>query len=203
MRICLALGVRRCSLAMRCTALSAVAALGVAALVFRRGDRALAGAALCAATLLMSPYLFFYDFTLLAVGAALLGAPRDRFELIALVAAWGAGLSLTIGYYAPVPLCPLAAWLMLLAAARRARAGACPTRRTPNLPRSAQSYAAQEGERLAESDAGGELQRRREKLQQSKRGERDAPRAERKRHQRDRRHRTGDREQHSGRPNRW
>ena len=31
----------------------------------------------------MSPYLFFYDFTLLAVGAALLGAPRDRFELIA------------------------------------------------------------------------------------------------------------------------
>jgi hypothetical protein len=83
------------------------------------GALAPAGAAMCAATLLMSPYLFFYDFTLLAVGAALLGAPRDRFELAALVLAWGAGLSIAVGYVAPLPLCPLAAWVVLIAAFRR------------------------------------------------------------------------------------
>ena len=82
---------------------------------------AIQGAALCAATLLVSPYLFFYDFTLLAVGAALLGAPRDRFELTAAIFAWSAALSLTLGYLAPVPLCPLAAWIVLIAAMRRAR----------------------------------------------------------------------------------
>jgi hypothetical protein len=119
---------------------SAAVALGLAVWIFfKRSDTNASGAALCAATLLISPYLFFYDFTLLAVGAALLGAPRDRFELVAIVAAWSAGLSLTIGYFAPVPLCPLAAWLILLAAARRARATAYPTQRKPDLPRSAQS----------------------------------------------------------------
>jgi hypothetical protein len=118
---------------------SAVAALAVSLWLFRRADREIAGAALCAATLLLSPYLFFYDFTLLAVGAALLGAPRDRFELAAIVAAWSAGLSLAIGFYAPVPLCPLAAWLILLAAARRARGAAYPTQRTQAPSRSAQS----------------------------------------------------------------
>jgi len=79
------------------------------------------GAALCATTLLISPYLFFYDFTLLALGAALLGAPRDRFELAGAVLAWSAGLSIALGYLAPLPLCPLAAWLVLIAAMRRAR----------------------------------------------------------------------------------
>jgi len=74
---------------------------------------------MCAATLLMSPYLFFYDFTLLGVGAALMGAPRDRFELVALVLAWGAGLSLVVGYFVPLPVCPLAAWAVLIAAFRR------------------------------------------------------------------------------------
>jgi hypothetical protein len=101
--------------------LSAMAALTVSALIFRRGDRALGGAALCAATLLISPYLFFYDFTLLAVGAAFLGAPRDRFELATQIAAWGAGLSLVLSYGAPLPYCALAAWLVLFAAFRRAR----------------------------------------------------------------------------------
>jgi hypothetical protein len=118
---------------------SAFAALAVSIWLFRRGGRDAAGAALCAATLLISPYLFFYDFTLLAVGAALLGAPRDRFEMAAIVAAWSAGLSLTIGYLAPVPLCPLAAWLILLASARRALGAAYPTQRTPDQPRLAQS----------------------------------------------------------------
>jgi len=120
-------------------AASALAALVLAAWLFRRGERNVAGAALCAATLLVLPYVFFYDFTLLAVGAALLGAPRDRFELVALIAAWSAGLSLPLGYLAPVPLCPLAAWLILLVAARRARAAAYPRRRTPGQPRSARS----------------------------------------------------------------
>ena len=128
------------AVALAAQIVSAAVALGLVIWVFiRRGDARASGAALCAATLLISPYLFFYDFTLLAVGAALLGAPRDRFELVAIVAAWSAGLTLTIGYYAPVPLCPLAAWLILLAAARRARATAYPRQRTPDLPRSAQS----------------------------------------------------------------
>jgi hypothetical protein len=102
-------------------ALSAIAALIVSALIFRGGDRVLGAAALCAATLLISPYLFFYDFPLLAVGAALLGAPRDRFELIAAIAAWGAGLSLVLSYALPLPYCAAAAWLVLIATLRRAR----------------------------------------------------------------------------------
>jgi hypothetical protein len=126
------------AVALAAQIVSAAVALAIAVWIFfKRGEAS--GAALCAATLLISPYLFFYDFTLLAVGAALLGAPRDRFELAAIVAAWSAGLSLTIGYYAPVPLCPLAAWLILLASARRGRGAAYPTQRTPDLPRSAQS----------------------------------------------------------------
>src|SRR5690606_18937305 len=101
--------------------------------------RNIAGAALCAATLLISPYLFFYDFTLLAVGAALLGAPRNRFELLALILAWGAGLSLPLNYLAALPLAPVAAWLILLASARRALGAAYPTRKTPAPSISAQS----------------------------------------------------------------
>lgn len=108
------------ALAIGAQAASALAALALACALFRRADRTTQGAALCAAMLLVSPYLFFYDFTLLAVGAALLGAPRDRFETLAFVLAWSAGLSLALGYLAPLPLCPLAAWLMLMAAFRRA-----------------------------------------------------------------------------------
>jgi hypothetical protein len=119
---------------------SAAAALVVACRVFmssggfrlppRRGRvspkaTGAAGAAMCAATLLMSSYLFFYDFTLLAVGAAVLGPLRDRFELAAAVLAWGAGLSIAVGYIAPLPLCPLAAWIVLIAAFRR-RGSAAP-----------------------------------------------------------------------------
>jgi len=125
---------------------SAIFAVGFAAWIFIVPDRApggthasAQGAALCAAALLISPYLFFYDFTLLAAGAALLGAPRSRFELAALAGAWSAGLTVPLGYYAPIPLCPLAAWLILLAAARRAHATTYPRQRTPDLPRSGQS----------------------------------------------------------------
>jgi len=111
-------------IALALQVVSAFAAIGAAVWVFLRGKRTAQGAALCAATLLVSPYLFFYDFTLLALGVALLGAPRDRFELAAAILAWSAGLSLALGYLAPLPLCPLAAWLVLIAAMRRARSAA-------------------------------------------------------------------------------
>ena len=45
--------------AMSVHAISAGAGVLVACLLFRSGDRAVGGAALCAATLLVSPYLFF------------------------------------------------------------------------------------------------------------------------------------------------
>lgn len=117
-------------------ALSAVAASGLAAWTFLRGretrDVAAQGAALCAATLLVSPYLFFYDAIMLGVGAALLGVPRTRFELLATIFAWGAGLTLTIGFFVtPVPLCPVAAWLLLLAAFMRAGSAAPRLARAP------------------------------------------------------------------------
>lgn len=100
---------------------SAAAAVAIAALLFRNADRAVAGAAFCAATLLVSPYLFFYDFTLLLMGAALLGPPRNALDTFAAVLAWGAGLTVAIGAYVSLPLCPLAAWVVLMAAFRRAR----------------------------------------------------------------------------------
>jgi len=106
--------------AMALHAISAGAALFAALLVFRRGDSGAQGAALCAATLLVLPYSFFYDYTLLAVGAAMLGAPRRRFETIAFVLAWSAGLSLVPGYVVQLPLGAAAAWCVLVSAALRA-----------------------------------------------------------------------------------
>lgn len=106
--------------AMGAHAVSALAALAMSALVFRRGDLPTAGAALCAATLLISPYLFFYDFLILLVGVALLGAPRNPLETLAAIFAWGAGLTVAMGYVMTLPICPVAAWLVLIAAFRRA-----------------------------------------------------------------------------------
>jgi hypothetical protein len=105
-------------------ATSATLGVLVSAWTFWRGDRLTGAAGLCAGTMLISPYIFFYDFTLLAVGAALLGAPRNRLELAALIAAWGAGLSLPLSYALPLPYCAAAAWLVLIAAFRRARSAA-------------------------------------------------------------------------------
>lgn len=113
--------------------LSAAGALIVAIFCFRGNERTTQGAALFAATLLISPYLFFYDFTLLAVGAALLGAPRDRLDTIAAIFAWGAGLSLALGYIAPLPLCPVAAWLVLAASFRRVKSAAHRPAPTPRM----------------------------------------------------------------------
>lgn len=106
---------------------SALAAIGAAAFVFRRGAPEAQAAALCAATLLISPYLFFYDAILLALGLAFLGAPRGRFELATYVLAWGAALTLPIGhFFMPLPISPVAAWLLLFVAIRRARIAGLP-----------------------------------------------------------------------------
>lgn len=133
-----ALGVGNTS-AMLAHALSATAALGVALFAFRRGDARAQGAALCAATMLISPYLFFYDATLLALGAAMLGAPRDRFSVITLVFAWSAGLSLAVAQIIALPICPMAAWLVLANAARPARDGLHPKKIARAPAKSAQS----------------------------------------------------------------
>jgi hypothetical protein len=117
------------SVALAVHALSALAAVAVAGWIFLRRDaREAQGATLCAATMLISPYLFFYDATLLAAGAALLGLPRDRYETFAFVVAWSAGLSVASGAIVALPLCPIAAWIVLIAAFRRARAAMNPTR---------------------------------------------------------------------------
>jgi hypothetical protein len=110
--------------AMVLHAISAAASVITACLLFRSGCRDLAGAALCAATLLVSPYLFFYDFTLLLIGAALLGAPRTPLEFVAAILTWGAGFTVAVGEFVALPICPLAAWLVLVAAFMRARSAA-------------------------------------------------------------------------------
>ena len=99
--------------------ISAACAVLVALVVWRKGDVASQAAAFCAATMLASPYLFFYDSTLLALGAAFLGAPRNKLEFLAFAASWAAGLSVAIGFIFPLPVVPLCSWLLLIAAARR------------------------------------------------------------------------------------
>lgn len=98
----------------------AIAAALALRVFWNNKDRVVCGAALCSATLIVLPYSFFYDFTLLAVGAALLGPPRTRLGLAAAIAAWGAGLSLPFSYLLPLPYSATAAWLVLLAASMRA-----------------------------------------------------------------------------------
>jgi hypothetical protein len=113
-------------------ATSAVLAFGAALWVFTRNvDWRVQGAALCAATLLLSSYLFFYDFVLLGLGAALLAPPRTKFEIAAMVFAWLAGMSVAFSYAIPLPLCPFSAWLVLIAAILRARSEAAPLAPAP------------------------------------------------------------------------
>jgi hypothetical protein len=111
------------------------AALGaiVACVIFRRGDVQAAGAALCASTLLISPYLFFYDFTVLMIGVALLGTPRTWLGYAAAIFAWGAGLTVAIGYYVALPICPIAAWLVMAAAFTRVKSEAAQPALAPQL----------------------------------------------------------------------
>lgn len=113
--------------------LSAAAGVILACIVFRKGDPGASGAAMCAATLLVSPYLFFYDFTLLLIGVATLGIPRSPLEYAAAIFAWAAGLTVAIGYYFALPLCPIAAWLVLGAAFTRAKNAASHPAAAPQL----------------------------------------------------------------------
>jgi hypothetical protein len=103
-------------------ATSAALAFAGALWVFtRKVDWRVQGAALCSATLLLSSYLFFYDFVALGLAAALLAPPRNKFETTAMVFAWLAGMSVAFSYAIPLPLCPFSAWLVLIAAIARAR----------------------------------------------------------------------------------
>ena len=112
------------SVAMALHVFSAGVGVVLACRLFAKAELATAGAALCATTLLISPYLFFYDFTLLLVGAAMLGVPRTRLDLTAAILAWSTGLTVVVGGYIALPLCPLAAWAVLAAALRRSESAA-------------------------------------------------------------------------------
>lgn len=109
------------ALAIGAHATSAIAGVVIACIVFRKGDVMLGGAALFAATLLVSPYLFFYDFTTLLVGVALLGKPRSPLDYAAAIFAWGTSLSVALGQIIVLPICPLSAWLVLITAFMRVR----------------------------------------------------------------------------------
>lgn len=105
------------NLALAAHAASAAAALVVAGIVWFKGEPRIQGAALCAATMLTSPYLFFYDTTLLALGAALLGAPKTWWQWPGAIFGWAAGFSVLVGFYIHLPIAPFAAWMVLLSAA--------------------------------------------------------------------------------------
>jgi hypothetical protein len=101
---------------------SALAAAAIAALVWRKGDRQLSAAAFACATMLVSPYLFFYDETMILIAvAALYPATTSTSEKAWLAFAWGAAaLSLAAGKVMTIPICPIAAWALLLITAARA-----------------------------------------------------------------------------------
>lgn len=101
---------------------SALAAAVIAALVWRKGDARLSAAAFASATMLLSPYLFFYDETMLLIAvAALYATTMSTSEKAWLAFAWGAGaLSLAAGKIMTIPICAIAAWSLLAIAAGRA-----------------------------------------------------------------------------------
>lgn len=114
-------------------AISLMAGLAFAALIWRRNENASSGAALCAVTMLISPYLFYYDTPLLALGALLLSrGDLSRIEQIGLCFVWMAGfLALAIGGF---PFCPAAAWVLMAIATRRSGALASLRRPRPANP---------------------------------------------------------------------
>ena len=109
------------AIAMGAHVVSAIGAVIAAGYCFLKGDRNAGGAALCAATLLISPYMFFYDYTMLLIAGALLGVPRSLFGWIVAIFAWGAGYAIALAVYQVLPICPTAAWLVLIAAIMRVR----------------------------------------------------------------------------------
>ncbi len=122
------------ALAAAAHGLSALGAAGLVWIVWSRWTMEqdaglLAGSVLAAATTLISPYLFFYDLTLLLVAMGLIvrcvGWERLLpVEKLALILGWAApGLIFTIGAYTPLPLAALGSWAVLWVAARRALGG--------------------------------------------------------------------------------
>jgi hypothetical protein len=108
------------SLALTLHALSALAAIAFAVAIWRKRDWEASVAALAAATLLLSPYLFFYDQTLLIIAVGALYRRATPREAAWLAFAWAAGaLSLSVGKLVSLPVCPLAAWAALIIAAAR------------------------------------------------------------------------------------
>lgn len=94
---------------------SALAAIAVAARIFLRQDEMQAMAALPAATVLISPYLFFYDTLLLSLSVVALarGTLKPHEIAIFCFAFLVGGLALAVGYVFTPPLCWAACWSML------------------------------------------------------------------------------------------
>ncbi len=111
------------SVAMAAQVVSAIAAGIVAIVIFMRNERDTSMAALAAATMLISPYLFFYDTLLLAIGIAALAPTRARWnDLVVYAAAFMAGAAtLWVGYFFTPPVCWAVSWAMLLTAFFRPR----------------------------------------------------------------------------------
>jgi hypothetical protein len=114
--------------------LSALAAIALAVGIWRReklegtiGSQSLApgrggpsASAFVCATLLFSPYLFFYDGTLILIAIAALYRGASAREQAWLAFAWISGAaSLALGKLVTIPLCPIAAWALLWIAANR------------------------------------------------------------------------------------
>lgn len=109
--------------AMAAHIVSAVLAFALCLLIWRRNEAASSIAALTSGAMLMSPYLFFYDSLIMAVGVAMLiqQKPPKRLEIAAFAAVfllsaivlWGARKW-------TIPFGPITAWSMLLVSATRA-----------------------------------------------------------------------------------
>ncbi|MGE0044395.1 MAG: glycosyltransferase family 87 protein [Hyphomonadaceae bacterium] len=107
--------------AMAIHALSAAAAIFLSILIWRGNDERTSAAALVSATLLISPYLFFYDHVMILIAIAALHQRASVREQWLLAFAWlASGLALALGNFLTLPVAPLACWAVLLIAANRA-----------------------------------------------------------------------------------
>jgi alpha-1,2-mannosyltransferase len=121
--------------AMTAQLISAALALAMAISIFMRNERDTSMAALAAATMLLSPYLFFYDTLLLAIGVAALAPTRTAWhDRLVFAAAFLAGAAtLWVGYFFTPPICWAVSWALLATAFFRPRA-ARPTETSAALP---------------------------------------------------------------------
>lgn len=108
--------------------ISALAAIAIAVLIWRRGEANTSAVALCAGTMLISPYLFFYDAAPLGIAALFLARTGlTPFRMAVMALAFGAGLvGLYLGQHVTPPLHASAAWALMLLAERQSRASAAP-----------------------------------------------------------------------------